>query len=57
MKGGADPFFYLKDRLDTFHVFIYAPLAEKVKRLGQRGGTRRKRSTLLRPWTVVARRS
>ena len=33
-RGSA---YYLKDRTDAFHVFIYAPLAEKVRRLRQRG--------------------
>ncbi len=33
-RGSA---YYLRDRPDAFHVFIYAPLAEKVNRLRQRG--------------------
>jgi cytidylate kinase len=33
-RGSA---YYLKDRPDAFHVFIYAPFEEKVSRLRQRG--------------------
>jgi cytidylate kinase len=33
-RGSA---YYLRERPDAFHVFIYAPLAEKVRRLRQAG--------------------
>lgn len=33
-RGSA---YYLHDRPDAFHVFVYAPLAEKVRRLQQAG--------------------
>jgi len=33
-RGSA---YYLRERPDAFHVFIYAPLAEKVRRLRQTG--------------------
>jgi cytidylate kinase len=36
-RGSA---YYLQDRLDAFHVFIYAPFEEKVRRL-QAGGKSR----------------
>jgi cytidylate kinase len=35
-RGSA---YYLKNRPDAFHVFIYAPFEEKVRRLRQRGKT------------------
>lgn len=35
-RGSA---YYLKNRPDAFHVFIYAPFQEKVRRLQQRGKT------------------
>ncbi len=35
-RGSA---YYLKNRPDAFHVFIYAPYEEKVRRLRQRGKT------------------
>ena len=33
-RGSA---YYLHDRPDTFHVFVYAPFEEKVRRLQQTG--------------------
>jgi cytidylate kinase len=33
-RGGA---YYLRDRLDAFHVFVYAPFEEKVRRLERQG--------------------
>ena len=35
-RGSA---YYLRERPDAFHVFIYAPFDEKVRRLRQRGKT------------------
>jgi cytidylate kinase len=35
-RGSA---YYLKDRPDSFHVFIYAPFEERVRRLRQKGKT------------------
>jgi cytidylate kinase len=35
-RGSA---YYLKNRSDAFHVFVYAPFEEKVRRLRQRGKT------------------
>jgi cytidylate kinase len=35
-RGSA---YYLRDQADTFHVFIYAPFEEKVRRLQQGGKT------------------
>jgi cytidylate kinase len=29
--------YYLRDRADSFHVFVYAPFEEKVRRLQQTG--------------------
>jgi cytidylate kinase len=37
-RGSA---YYLRDRPDAFHVFIYAPLAEKVRRLQKMGKNER----------------
>jgi len=37
---------YLSDRAGTFHVFIYAPMVEKVRRL-QRAGTAAREATEL----------
>jgi cytidylate kinase len=42
-RGGA---YYLRDRPDAFHVFIYAPFDEKVRRL-QRQGKREKEAVEL----------
>jgi cytidylate kinase len=36
-RGSA---YYLQDRLDAFHIFIYAPFEEKVRRLQARGKSR-----------------
>ena len=35
-RGSA---YYLRDRPDSFHVFIYAPFEERVRRLRQKGKT------------------
>jgi cytidylate kinase len=35
-RGSA---YYLQDRPDSFHVFIYAPFEERVRRLRQKGKT------------------
>jgi hypothetical protein len=37
-RGSA---YYLRDRADAFHVFVYAPLEAKVRRLVERGETER----------------
>jgi cytidylate kinase len=42
-RGSA---YYLDDRRDAFHVFIYAPFAEKVKRLRAEGKSEREAAQL-----------
>ena len=37
-RGSA---YYLRDRADSFHVFIYAPLQERVRRLQEQGKSER----------------
>jgi len=49
-RGSA---YYLDDRHDAFHVFIYAPFAEKVKRLRAEGKSERPCS-LPKPSTAIA---
>jgi len=43
-RGSA---YYLRDRPDAFHVFIYAPFEEKVRRLQQAGKTERDATDLV----------
>ena len=44
--GRGAPFF-LRDREDTFHVFLYAPRAEKIRRIVADGGTHRDAENLV----------
>ena len=46
MIVGRGSAYYLQDRLDAFHVFIYAPFVEKVRRL-QAGGKGRDKAAEL----------
>lgn len=42
-RGSA---YYLKNRKDAFHVFIYAPLSEKIRRLSAQGRTEKEAAQL-----------
>jgi cytidylate kinase len=42
-RGSA---YYLQDKLDAFHVFIYAPVEEKIRRLQARGESPRRAAEL-----------
>jgi len=44
--GRGAPFF-LRDRGDTFHVFLYAPRAEKIRRIVADGGSQREAEELV----------
>jgi len=44
--GRGAPFF-LRDRSDTFHVFLYAPRAEKIRRIIADGGTEKEAEDLV----------
>jgi cytidylate kinase len=42
-RGSA---YYLQERLDAFHVFVYAPFEEKIRRLQARGESRERAAEL-----------
>lgn len=44
--GRGSPYF-LRDREDTFHVFLYAPRAEKIRRIMADGGSEREAEQLV----------
>ena len=53
---GEDPLITCS-RPDAFHVFIYAPFQERVRRLQANGKSEKKRRNWRRPWTATARTS
>ena len=57
MIVGRGSAYYLRDQPDSFHVFIYAPFEEKVRRLQQAERARKKRSNWSRPWIATGRTS
>ena len=50
MIVGRGSAYYLRDRPDCFHVFVYAPFEERVRRLQQAGKSREEAKQL--PGTV-----